>query len=279
MIASLLINEGSKLLKEHSENPHQESCDFLSHILKISRDQLRLCSNKINLNESQIKLFFSYLSRRSLHEPLAYILNQEFFWEQKFYVDKRVLIPRPESEFLIEHLFKNISKPQKVLDLCCGSGVLGITSSMYFKNKLTILSDISYKALEVSQINSKKFKTHTSLIQTNLLNAFKNNSFDLILCNPPYVTKEHKKIMTKDVLNYEPHLALFSENKGLTHIFKIIQSATIILKESGKIYIEIGIHQLKDIQKFILNKRFKLINIINDFQNIPRILLLEKTNE
>ncbi|MCJ8345440.1 peptide chain release factor N(5)-glutamine methyltransferase [bacterium] len=278
MIASLLVQEGSNLLKETSENPHQESLDLLSHVLNKSRDQIRFFDSSLHVKPIDQDSFYSLVNRRIQNEPMAYIVQKEVFWERDFFVDHRVLVPRPETEFLIEHLFQNIAKSSQTLDLCCGSGILGITSALHYQ-KTTILSDLSYKALEVATINSTKHQASTQLIQCDLLQAFKEACFDLILCNPPYVTNEHKKIMTQDVLAYEPHMALFSNNLGLSHIYKILKQAEFVLKPMGIIYLEIGIDQVSSIRTFLESIKLQLNHVIHDFQQISRILVIGKTDE
>lgn len=279
MIAALLLNEGSKKIVRVSSNPYQESIDLLCHILEISRDKLRFDAETIILDNKQVDLFSSYIGRRLQNEPLAYILNQEFFWDRLFYIDNRALIPRPETEFLIEHLFDQSRTHDSVLDLCCGSGILGITCDLYFHNRITVQSDLSFNALEISSINNQRHNSNCHLIQGNLLQSFQNNSFDLIVCNPPYVTTSHKEVMTKDVLDFEPHLALFSENDGLQHIYQILESSQRILQIDGIMYMEIGIDQLSPIKNFLQATTLELIHTIFDFQSIPRIIILRKTHE
>ncbi|MCO4782527.1 MAG: peptide chain release factor N(5)-glutamine methyltransferase [Candidatus Cloacimonetes bacterium] len=279
MIASLLVKEGAIQLTSLSTNPYQESLDLLCFILEATRDQLRLSRSTDEVVQRDCEVFWSLIERRKKNEPLAYLLNEEVFWDRTFFVDKRVLIPRPETEFLIEHLFKNHQHFDQILDLCCGSGILGVTCGLHYKNAHITLADICHDTLEVSSINTKKHQVKAELIQANLLNSFKENSFDLIVCNPPYVTNRHKEIMTPDVLSFEPHLALFSENDGLQHIYLLLDQVQTILKDSGVLYLEVGIDQLNPILSYIQSKNITHTDTIYDFQNIPRILVFRRAHE
>ena len=220
------------------------------------------------------------VARRSTLEPLAYILNSKSFWKNDFYVDNRVLIPRRDTEILIES-FLDIYREQniniKVADIGCGSGCIILSLLQEYPVMQGIGVDVSFQALEVSRINCKKLhlEHRLLLLQSDIVSAFKANSLDVIVSNPPYIAQNDEKLESA-VYNYEPHIALFADDSGLHFYRVILSSAQKLLKESGTIFLEVGYNQMQLVQEISIKQGFKVRKIVKDLQNIERILVLEK---
>jgi release factor glutamine methyltransferase len=182
--------------------------------------------------------------RLNQHEPLQYIFNEAWFYGRKFFVDKNVLIPRPETELLIDIAKKNFSKTDAVsiLDIGTGSGCIATTFALEFSNAKITATDVSTKALDVARQNSKNLKASINFIENDILKGFGSDSkFDLIVSNPPYIVHSEKKTMLPNVLEHEPHLALFaSESDPLIFYRGIFKTASGILNENGMLAVEIN---------------------------------------
>jgi release factor glutamine methyltransferase len=208
--------------------------------------------------------------------PLAYLLGKEDFFGREFKVDKRVLIPRKETEILVEKAIDIINKNNlvKILDLCCGCSNIAITVKKSVSDKVDIFSsDISLEALLVSKDNVKDHNVDIRLINSDLLEAFKYNIFDLIISNPPYVEKAN----IKGSLDYEPRLALEAGSDGLVYIEKILEKAHLHLKNEGYFIMEMGYNH-KDYVDKILRKidRYEIIEWIKDYSGNWRGVILKK---
>jgi release factor glutamine methyltransferase len=220
----------------------------------------------------------SLLKRRLECEPMAHIRGWEHFYNRSFKVTRDTLIPRPETEILLDLILKANchSSTVSVLDLCCGSGILGITSALERSHWKVTLSDLSWKALEVSKANCISHGVPSvAMLQADLLYGLKG-PFHLIISNPPYVSHSLKSEMMRDVLEYEPHMALFSENGGLNHIEKIIQTAESCLHPGGMLCMETGHNHKEDITNFLKTSVWKHIIFLPDYSGFYRFLFAVK---
>jgi release factor glutamine methyltransferase len=267
-----LIKDASNKLKNISDSPKLDAEILLSFVLKISRFDLLLNGHK-EVDEISTNKFNALIERRMDFEPVAYITNERPFFEDVFYVDKRVLIPRPETEFLvieaIEHLKKYETKPV-VLDICCGSGCVGLSVFRVVDCDLS-MSDISKDALDVAAINLEKlFGHHTGveLIQSDLFENIEKK-YDVITVNPPYLSTMDMAEFAKKDLKYEPVNALFGGEKGFEITEKILDQAHGYLNPGGIIAIELGFEGSKFIKKFYQNIKFE--KITKDYSNIDRV--------
>ena len=241
-----------------------------------------LCDYQPKLNLLQ-RIHLEYLLyKKSQGTPTSYLTNFKEFYGRNFYVDKNVLIPRPETEQIIDILKQfstNQTAPKSLLDLCAGSGCLGITASLEIDSLTTIdFIDISKQALKVAKKNSQNLniKSQVNFIQSDYLQSIPANThYDVILTNPPYIPINQPELVDKFTHNYEPHLALYSGLDGLDsyrQIFTQIQSKNI----SFNLLIgEFGFGQKKQLD-IELRQKFRgcKINFYNDLQNIPRIFTL-----
>ena len=253
---------------------------ILADVLKISRVNLITKQNTV-LNQGQEDLFAKLIKRRKQQEPVAYILNKKEFWNENYYVDKRVLIPRPETEILIEMLLKKVkdkSKVFQILDLGCGSGCLLISCLKEFNKSLGLGIDISSLALEVAKknIQSHKINSRAKLLKLDLFKLDIKKKFDFILSNPPYLTSSEYRNLSKDVKDYEPKQALVGGFDGILYYKKIISFSKSSLKKNGFLALEIGDGQYKEIKKLLTNHSFRVLDKYQLIDGEIRCILASK---
>lgn len=216
-----------------------------------------------------------YFKRYKEGEPINYILNSKEFYGLNFYVDNRVLIPRFETEILVEKVIERIEKLEEknidILDLCCGSGNIGLTLKSKFNDLNIDLSDISKEALEVANINKNNLALNVNLINSDLFENI-NKKYDIIVSNPPYLAREEASYQTD---KYEPHLALYTE-EGVEIFENIFKNITKCLKEKFIIFLEIGDGHYYKIEK-VINRYLKnvKINLYYDYNDKERIVIVE----
>ena len=269
------INVGSTFLKEKKIQSHiLDSEILLSKTLNSSREQI-LVNLSQKLSEKNILVFQKLLNRRAKSEPIAYILEQKEFWSEKFYVNKNTLIPRPETELLVDELIK-IFKNRKlsILDIGTGSGCIIISLLCSLKQAYGIGIDRSRNAIFVAKKNEKKFKLGNRLkIINKPLERIFNQKFDLVVSNPPYIQQKDIKNLSEDIRRHEPLLALNGGNDGLDLIKKVIYKSKSILKVNGTLAIEIGNEQFKKVSKILFGNNFRLKNVIKDYKNNIRCVI------
>ena len=203
--------------------------------------------------------------------PLDYILNLTKFYENDFYVDSRVLIPRPETEILVDYINNHSSPSMKVLDAGTGSGCIGISIALKNPSFRVYGSDYSEDALNVALINKNNLNVDNfSLVHADWLSSFKKTYFDLIVTNPPYIADQDSHL---ENLKHEPNHALVANDNGLGDIKLIVEQSTEVLKRGGMLMLEHGYQQQEEVENIFKSNHF--LNIINlkDFQELPRITL------
>ena len=275
MIVSELIKLGSTKLKSKNIQSHVlDSEILLSETLGKSREET-LVKYDEQIKFDIEKKFKNLIQRRSSNEPIAYILNYKEFWSKRFKISKNTLIPRPETELLVDKLTKiyrnrNIS----ILDIGTGSGCIIISLLSELKNSCGVGVDISKKAIEDAQFNAEKFISNkrVKFFKRSFYNI-SNVNFDLIVSNPPYIKRVDIKNLNEDIKRFEPKIALDGGNDGLDVIRKVIYKANDILKINGKLAIEIGNGQYKKVSKILKNKNFRIENIITDYNKNIRCLI------
>ena len=238
-----------------------------------------ISNQKTNIEKTQEELISSILKKRIKREPLAYIFKEWDFYGETFYLDKNSLIPRQDTELIVDLVLNQFDKKSKlnILDLGTGSGVIGITLSKFYPNSLITISDISPKALKVANKNIKKHKvSNVNSIESNWFSGFKEEKkFDLILTNPPYIAKGDVHLTNLEI-NYEPSNALVSANNGFSDIFKIIDSAANFLKPQGKLFIEHGYTQADKVKNYLQKKYFDTIKQHRDINHKIRVTSASK---
>ena len=270
-----LINLGSiKLKKSNIKSFRLDSELLLSKVLSRKREEILInLDKKIQLNK--IEKFYSLIERRSKREPIAYILKEKEFWSNSFEVDKFTLIPRPETELMVEQLvkiFKN--KEINILDIGTGSGCIIISLVSELKRSKGTAIDLSNKALKIAFKNAQKnnLLSKIKFICRSLCDVF-NKKYDLIVSNPPYVEKNNLNNLTEDVRKFEPIIALDGGNDGLDVIKKVIYKSKNILKVNGILALEIGNKQHKQVSKILVKNKFKILYLIKDFEQNIRCII------
>lgn len=268
MIASEVIKRGSKILKDKKILTYQLDSELiLSKLLNKRRESL-LVNEETIVPLKTIKNFNKLIKIRSRRRPIAYILNKKEFWNYIFYVNKYTLIPRPETELMVESVLKIYkSKKFKILDIGTGSGCILLSILAECKKASGTGLDISKNALKVAKKNAK-------LLDLSLRSKFVNKSigdyfpgkFDLIVSNPPYIKSPEMFKLPPDVKNFEPNIALNGGNDGLDVIKKVIYKSRCILKLNGILAIEIGNKQYKKVSQILKKNNFREKLLIKDYR-------------
>ncbi len=275
MNALELLNSGSHKLKKQKIKTHRlDSEILLSKVLNKSREQILIRLNQ-NMKNTEVFAFDNLIKRRLEKEPIAYIINEKEFWSKKFLVNKNTLIPRPETELLVEHLIKNYkNKNISLLDVGTGSGCIIISLLSELSNSNGVGIDISSSALKIAKKNALLHKVENKIkfYNKSIINVF-NCKFDLIVSNPPYIDTKNIKNLDDDIKKYEPLIALNGGNDGLDVIKKVIYKAKEILKIDGKLAIEIGNMQSEKVSKELKLNNFRIEQNIKDYKNNIRCLI------
>ena len=273
MKTTQLLDFGSNILRSKKIVSHRiDSEVILSYILKISREKLLIKEDKI-CNENIIK-FKSLISRRLKQEPVAYIIARKEFRSEDFFVDKKSLIPRPETELLIDpivKIFKN--KNLFFLDIGVGSGCIIFSILKELNHSKGIGIDICKKAVLNAKINLNRFnlKNRVKLLNKSVDQVL-NKKFDLVVSNPPYIVKRDINRLANDIRKFEPKIALDGGNDGLDVIKKVIYKSKEILKLKGVLALEIGRGQYLSVARVLKENNFRQIRVMKDYQNNIRCI-------
>jgi len=269
------IKFGSNLLKEKKIPSYiLDSELLLSKTLNKPREII-LTNLDMGIEKKIFDIFKEYLIRRSKNEPLAYIFGEKEFWSKSFNVNKHTLIPRPETELLVDGLLK-IFKDKKIsiLDIGTGSGCIIVSLLTNLRQSVGTGVDISKNAILTAEKNVVKYKLNNriKLLNKSFENIF-NKKFDLIVSNPPYIEKKAIKNLSEDIKKYEPRMALDGGNDGLDLIKKVIYKSKDILKVNGTLALEIGNEQIKKVSKILIDNNFRIENVIKDYKNNVRCII------
>jgi len=278
MILENTIKQASQLLKNKNIISHELDVQvILSDIMGVTRDFF-IANSHINVSINTIKKFNHAIKRRINREPVAYIIGKKEFWSQDFAVNHATLVPRPETELLIYKVvdfFKN--KRINVLDIGTGSGciLLSILKELDFSRGVGI--DISTKAIKTAQINSKNLNLfHQSKFKVFDISKFNVGKYDLIVSNPPYIPSKDIKNLSKDIINYEPLVALNGGLDGLDLIRKVIYKSNSLLKRNGVLAIEIGFNQYLKVSSLLKQYGFREMSRQCDYNHNVRCIISTK---
>ncbi len=253
---------------------------LLSHVLGLSNEEINLSNNK-KVGEKDLKNFEQLINRRKNSEPIAYLTNVKSFWKNDFYVDQSVLIPRSDSELLVESViecFSDQTKTYNFLDLGSGSGCIIISLLNEYLSSFGTGVEIDGEAIKISEKN-KEFllnKDRLKFLERDFTN-FDTSLFDIVISNPPYIPFKEKNNIMKDVRNFEPSKALFADENGIYFYRRIIENLDKWMKRKQFLFLEIGINQLDGVVKILKNNNFNVISIKNDISNIPRCIIAERS--
>jgi len=274
-----ILNEGIDILQKNKiVNPQLDSEILLSNLIKRDRKHIILNPKEI-LNSKQLRKFKSLIERRKKGEPIAYLINKKEFWKDEFFVNKDVLIPRPDSELIIEQVLKIYSKnvQLQVLDIGTGSGCILLSILKERSNFYGTGIDISKKSINVSKFNAKQLNiTNRVKFFHSSVDNFNNGKYDIIVSNPPYIEQLSLKYLEKDVVNFEPKLALSGGFDGFSKIRKVINKASILIKKNGKFILEIGFNQKNKVIKMLKKEGFYVNKAIKDYGNNDRCIISTK---
>ena len=265
-----------KFVKERSGSLRRNDNTKFTDIERIvcsllSLTQAKLHSNVTTISENQKKLVNLMIARRNSGEPLAYILKKKGFWNINVKVNRHVLVPRPETETLIEAILDLFNEDRiTVLDLGTGSGIIALTLATERREWEIFASDISFKALRVASHNKDKYHANVKLIQANWLDIFKVNSFDLIISNPPYIA-EREENLKEDGLKFEPRLALVSKEKGMRDLKEICTLSYPYLKKGGRIFLEHAPWQTEKVRHYLKRPDYSDLKVIKDLNGDKRV--------
>jgi|TARA_B100001559_G_C16360596_1_gene557200 release factor glutamine methyltransferase len=277
-VEEVFLSGIQKLNAAQVENPNLDAKIIFKHILSVDNEQFELCK-KNEISSKITKSYFELIDRRIKREPIAYITNKQSFWNDEFKVTKDTLIPRPETELILESVisyFPDKKIDLNIADLGTGSGCIIISLLQEYINASGIGIDISKEAIKIANENKKLLKNHERLKLLDEDYAEYNlNGFDIIVSNPPYISQDSLDIQ-KDVYDYEPHLALFSKNNGIEAYNKIISNLASRIDKNFFLFLEIGLGQASEVTKLLKNNGFTEILTKVDLANIPRCVIAKK---
>ena len=273
MKTSKAINIGSKILKNRNITSHKIDAEIiLSHVLKTSREKLLI--NEQAISYTNFKRFKKIISRRSKKEPIAYIFNKKEFRSKVFYVVKNSLIPRPETELLIDPIIKKFKgKSIYFLEMGVGTGCIMLSILSELNNSRGLGIDICNKAISVAKINLETMKlTKRASLKCRSIDTIYNKKFDLIVSNPPYIVKREINQLSEDIKKFEPQKALDGGHDGLDVIRKVIYKSKNILKLNGILALEIGRGQYYSVSNILRLNGFREIKKIKDYRDNVRCI-------
>ncbi|MCL2540010.1 MAG: peptide chain release factor N(5)-glutamine methyltransferase [Firmicutes bacterium] len=250
----------------------QSDADFLfCDIFGVTRPRLAMIKS---ISDKQKKLMQRYAARRIAGEPVQYIIGHTDFYGTKILVDKRVMIPRYDTEILVSTAARFINKQSapylKVLDLCTGSGAIAIALQKKTGVVMTA-SDISKPALQLAGKNAKLNNVKVELVKSDMFRALSGREFDMIISNPPYISVSGFKTLNRTVQKHEPRIALTDEGDGYFYYRKIAGDAHRYLVPGGRLVLEVGAGQAKEVER-LLRAKFVSLEIIKDLQGIERVV-------
>ena len=274
-----ILKKGENILKKNKiQNPYLDVELILSKVVNRKREEILLNTNN-ELKNAEIIKFKHFLLRRSQKEPMAYILGYKHFWKHKFLTNKSVLIPRPDTELLIEETLKYLpnGKSKKILDIGTGSGCI-VVSLIKERPKCTATAiDISIKAINVAKTNAKLHQLENKINFINIdIDKYKSYNYDLIISNPPYISKVELNRLDDDIKFHEPRLALSGGSDGLRNLKKVILKSKKLLKTNGKLILEIGKKQKNQCAKILNDNKFYINKISTDLSGADRCIISTK---
>ena len=270
---------GKNILKKNFIQTAQLDSEILMAKV-IDRDRKYiLLNNKKNLAHNNLKYFKKLIKERALRKPIAYLTNRKFFWNSEFFVTGDTLIPRPDTELIIEQVLKltKFKNKIKILDIGVGSGCILLSILKEKKNFIGTGIDISKNCLKISKINATNLKISNRVkFYKSDVDKFDQGKYDVIVSNPPYINKYSFKYLERDVANFEPKLALDGGLDGLSEIRKVIDKSSELIKNKGKFILEIGFDQKNKVVNLLKEKGFYINCILKDLAKNDRCIVSTK---
>ena len=273
------IFEGESILKGKSIPTAKLDAEILM-AKSIDKDRKYIIlNNNQNLEEENLRYFKDLINERSKKKPIAYLTNKKFFWNSEFFVTLDTLIPRPDTELIIEQILKITKHKNKlnILDVGVGSGCILLSILKEKKNFYGTGIDVSKNCLNISKINAVNLEVNSRVrfFKSNV-DKFNIGKYDLVVSNPPYINKHDLKYLERDVINFEPRLALDGGLDGLSEIRKVIKKSSELIKKNGKFILEIGFDQKNKVINLLKQKGFYINSTLRDFANNDRCIICTK---
>ena len=274
-----ILGKASKQLNRLNIKSANLDCEvLLSNTINKDREYLIL-NLKQNLDKKYIDFFYNLIERRKKGEPVAYLINKKEFWKETFYVNKDVLIPRPDTEHLIEEVIKYTDEDSKlhILDIGTGSGCILLSILRERKKFNGTGIDISKKSINISRYNAKKLKLNNrTKFYVSDVDNFLIGKYDIVISNPPYIENLSLKYLDRDVINFEPKLALDGGKDGFSEIIKVINKSAALIKKNGMFILEIGYNQKNKAIQMLKNKGFYIKKVLKDYGKNDRCIISTK---
>jgi release factor glutamine methyltransferase len=282
MRLEIAINRACEELKKNDiKSALLDSELLLSKVINKSREFIIL-NLKHNINEKDYHYFQKLIYERSKGKPIAYLTGKKLFWKYEFVINDKVLIPRPDTEIIIQQVLNIYKKKNKInfLDIGFGSGCILLSILKERKDFRATGIDISGHALKICNINAYKLgvRNRVKLYKSDIDKFFKGK-YDLIISNPPYIKKLDLKYLEKDVINFEPKLALNGGLDGTSEIRKVVKKSSELIKNGGKLILEIAFNQKKEVKKILRNNGFYINSVIKDLAKNDRCIISTKVEK
>ena len=273
------IQKASLELKRNNiENSLLDSEILMSKVLKKDRKFILLNSKK-ELNDVQYQKFKKFILFRSESKPVAYITGKKFFWKYEFKVNDKVLIPRPDTELIIEQLLETYKHKNRInlLEIGVGSGCIILSILKEKKNFIGKGLDLTKDCIELCKFNADKLKVnHRIKLYKSNIDNFNLGKYDLVISNPPYIKKLDLNYLNKDIIKFEPMLALDGGLDGLSEIRKFIEKSSELVKKSGKLFLEIAHDQKNEVKKILIENGFYINKNVKDLAGNDRCIISTK---
>ena len=254
---------------------------LLSHVLRQERIYLYVHFDE-PMEQNELSKFREYVKKRAQHVPIAYIIGEREFMGLPFKVTKDTLIPRPDTEILVENVLNNVDKDKEIeiVDIGTGSGAIILSLLVNLPKAQGKTVDISSKAIEVAKENAVNLQVNDrcEFFVGDLFAPLNGNKFDVIVSNPPYIPQKDIATLEDDVKEYEPVSALTDGGDGLSYYRRLLSEGKAYIKENGFIALEIGIYQSEDVKQIAMDNGWKNIKIIKDYAGIDRVVLAWNVN-
>ena len=279
MNINLAINEGSKILKsKFIPNPLLDAEILMGKTINKDRNYILLNYNN-PINKNDLNNFYKLIEQRSLGKPVAYLTKKKSFWNSEFFITKDILIPRPDTELVVENILRLTKQKSKIniLDIGVGSGCIIVSILKERENFRGTGIDLSKKCLIISKKNAIAHKVSSRLkLYKSDVDKFNLGKYDLIVSNPPYIKTCKLKYLERDVAEFEPRLALDGGLDGLSEIRKVIKKSSELIKKNGKFILEIGFDQKNKVIKLLRKEGFYINCVLKDLAKNDRCIICTK---
>ena len=275
MIINSLIRQGSKILKKQNIDSHQIDAELLLS-KAIRKDRVFLLTNdEYKVSQKETSDYLNFILRRKHHEPLSYIIKRKEFWSLGFNVNHNVLIPRPETETIVEQVVRRFKGKGSlnILDIGTGSGCILLSILKELKNSYGTGIDKSFKALTIAK--KPHLLRRTKFIHCDVDN-FNFGNYDVVVSNPPYICSHRINYLSEDIKGFEPRMALDGGSSGLETITKVIIKAKKLLKTRGHLFMEIGDGQSRMVSSMLIKNGFRLVKKFFDYNKTIRCIMSTK---